>query len=73
MIDWNNGDEYLILSKSSTQLLREERARATMARPVSEEDSVKVMKDKSVAIVDCGAWSTLTCRIITASDKLRRR
>ncbi len=34
-INWKNGDEFIILSKRSTQLLREGRARAAMARPVS--------------------------------------
>ena len=67
-IDWNNRDEYLLLSRRSTELLREGRARAAMARPVSEDDSVKVIKDKSVAIVDCGASSTLTGSLINASD-----
>ncbi len=31
-IDWNNGDGYLILSQRSTELLREGRTRAEMAR-----------------------------------------
>ena len=53
-IDWNNGDEILILSQRST--------RAAMTRPVSEDESVKVIKDKSVAIVDCGASSTYVYR-----------
>ena len=44
----------------STELLKEARARAAMARPVSEDESVKVIKDKSVAIVDWRASSTLT-------------
>ena len=52
-IDWNNGDQFLKLPKSSLKLLRAERARTAMARPVSEDESVKVIKDKSVAIVDC--------------------
>ena len=59
-IDWNNGDEFLILSKRSTELLREGRARAAMACPVSEDEVIMVIKDKSVAIVDCGASSTFT-------------
>ena len=63
-IDWNNGDELLILSQRSTRALKEARARAAMARPVSEDESVKVIKDKSVAIVDCGASSTLTGSLI---------
>ena len=50
-IDWNNGDEFLILSQRSA--LKEARAQAATARPVSEDESVKVIKDKSVAIVDC--------------------
>ena len=67
-IDWNNGDEFLILSKRSSELFKEVRARAAMARPVSEGESVKVIKDKSVAIVDCRATSTLTCSLINATD-----
>ena len=67
-IDWNNGDELLILSQRSTRALKEARARAAMARPVSEDESVKVIKDKSVAIVDCGASSTLTGSLINATD-----
>ncbi len=39
-----------------------------MARPVSQDDSVKVIKDKSVAIVGCGTSSTLTGSRINASD-----
>ena len=39
-----------------------------MAWPVSEDDSVKDIKDKSVAIEDCGASSTFTCSLINASD-----
>ena len=41
-----------------------------MARPVSETEYVKVIKDsdKSVAIVDCGASSTLTGSLINATD-----
>ena len=39
-----------------------------MARPVSEDESVKVIKDKSVTIVDCGASSTLTGSLINATD-----
>ena len=31
-IDWNNGDEFLILSQRSTRALKEERARAAMAQ-----------------------------------------
>ncbi len=52
-INRNYGDEYLILSQRSTELLREGRARAAMTQQVSQDDSVKVIKDKSVAIVDC--------------------
>ena len=52
-IDWNNGDQFLMLPKSSSKVLRAARARTAMARPVSEDESVKVIKDKSVAIVDC--------------------
>jgi hypothetical protein len=59
-IDWNNGDEYLILSKRSTELLR---ARAAMARPVSEDDSVRSCQGQV-----CAAWSTLTGSLINASD-----
>jgi hypothetical protein len=39
-----------------------------MAQPVSQDDSVKVMKDKSMSIVDYGASSTLTRSLINASD-----
>ncbi len=39
-----------------------------MAQPVSEDDSVNLIKDKSVAIVYCGASSTLTCSLINLSD-----
>ena len=72
-IDWNlnNGDEFSLLSKRSTELLKEGRARAAMARPVSEDESVKVssvIKDKSVAIVDLRASSTLTYSLINATD-----
>ena len=48
--------------------MRAVRARAAMASPVSEDESVKIIKDKSVAIVDCGASSTLTCSLIDATD-----
>ncbi len=61
VIDWNNGDECMILSKHLMQLLREgtrEGARlaprAAMACPVSEDDAIKVIKDMSGAIVDYG-------------------
>ena len=70
-IHWNNGDELFLLCKRSTELLKEGRARAAMARPVSEDDSVKVssvIKDKSVAIVDLRASSTLTYSLINATD-----
>ena len=53
-INRNNGDEVLILSQRLTRALKEARSRAAMARPVSEDESVKVIKDKSVAIADCG-------------------
>ncbi len=43
-IDWDNGDEILIFSRRSTELLKEGRARAAMARPVSKDDSVTVIK-----------------------------
>ena len=56
-IDWNNVDESFTLSLRSAELIREGRARAAMARPA--EDSVRVIKDESVAIFDCGASSTL--------------
>ena len=39
-----------------------------MAHPVPEDESVKVIKDKSVAIVDCGASSMLTGSLINATD-----
>ncbi len=48
----------MIILKRSTELLREGRARAAMARPVSQDASqdasimIKVIKNKSVAIVD---------------------
>ncbi len=44
-VDWNNGDEYLILSQRSTELFREGRARAAIARLVplvSQDDSEKL-------------------------------
>jgi hypothetical protein len=41
-IDWNNGEEYLILSQRSTELLREGRERAAMARPVSHDDHMMI-------------------------------
>ena len=54
-IDWNNVDEFLIPPK-----FKAVRARAAMARPVFVDEFVKGIKDKSVAIVDCGVSSTLT-------------
>ncbi len=51
-----------------TGLLREGRARAAMARPVSEDDAIKVIKDKPAANADCGASSTLTGSLVHASD-----
>ena len=44
------------------------RALAAMACPVSEDESVEGIKEKSVAIVDCGASSTLTSSLINATD-----
>jgi hypothetical protein len=44
-IDGNHEDEFMILSRRSTQLLQEGRTRAAMARPVSEYDAIKVIKD----------------------------
>ena len=41
-IDWKNGDEFMIPSTRSTELIREGRARAAMARPVSEDDAIKI-------------------------------
>ena len=67
-IDWNNGDQLLILPKSLSNVLRAVRARAAMASPFSEDESVKVIKDKSVVIVDCGASFTRTCSLINATD-----
>ncbi len=43
------------------------RAKTAMAQPASEEDYVKVIEDKSVAIADCGALSTLTGSLIVRS------
>jgi hypothetical protein len=43
-INWNHGNEFTILSKRSTQLIREGRARAGMARPVSKDNAIKVIK-----------------------------
>ena len=42
-VDWNNVDDFLILSLCSTELIREGRDGAAMAS--SAEDSVRVMKD----------------------------
>ena len=69
-IDWDNGDQFFILPKRSSEVLKlmAVRARAAMARPVSEDESVRVIKDKSVAIVDCGSSSALTCSLINARD-----
>ena len=43
----DNVDEFLLLCKRSTELLMKGKARAAMARPVSEDESVKVIKSKS--------------------------
>ncbi len=67
-INWNNGNEFMILSKRSTLLLLGGRAQPAMARPVFEDEAMKVIKDKSVAIVACGASFTLTGLHINASD-----
>ena len=59
-------DDLLTLSLRSTGLIREERVRAAMARQA--EGSAIVIRDKtSVAIVDCGASSTLTASLINTS------
>jgi hypothetical protein len=39
-----------------------------MACPVSKDEAIKVIRDKSVAIVDCGASSALTGSLINATD-----
>jgi hypothetical protein len=57
----------MIPSWRTTKLLRDGRARARKARPASEDDAIKVIKGKSVAIVNCGA-STLTGSLINASN-----
>ena len=38
-----------------------------MVRPVPEDESMEVIKDKSVVIVNCGASSKLTCSLIESS------
>ena len=74
-IDWDNGDQFLILPKSSSNLLRAERAGAAMARSVSEDEYVKVIKDKSVAIVDCATVELHSPSPVRSSmqQTLRRR
>ncbi len=68
-IDLNHGYESLILAKRSTEQLREGRVQAAaIARPVSQEEDVIIIKGKSVAIVDCGHSSTLTRSLINATD-----
>ena len=74
-IDWNNEDQFLILPKSSSKVLTAVRARAAVARPVSEDESVKVIKDKSVAIVDCATVELHSPSPVRSSmqQTLRRR
>ncbi len=56
-VDWNNNG-FLIFSLRSTELIREGGDRAAMAS--SEKGSARVIRDKSVAMVDCSASSRLT-------------
>jgi hypothetical protein len=64
--DCNNCDDYVILSRRSTELIWAARARAAVAR--AGEESTRIIKDRSVAIVDCGATDTLTLLQIHATD-----
>ena len=65
-VDWSNDNDFLILSHRSKELPKEVRARAAMACPV--KDSVGVIKDESVVIVDCGATDNITGSLIITAD-----
>ena len=64
--DCNNWDDHVILSRRSTELVRAARARVAVAR--AGEELTRIIKDRSVAIVDCGATDTLTSSLINATD-----
>ena len=54
----------MILSRRSTELVRA--ARAAVAR--AGEELTQIIKDRSVAIVDCRATDTFASSLITATD-----
>ena len=62
----NNVDGFLILSLCSTELIREGIDGAAIVS--SAENSVRVIKDKSVAMVDRRALSSLTYLLINANN-----
>ncbi len=55
-------NEYLFRLKTET---------AAMARP--SDQSTKVIRKKSVAVMDCGASQTITCSLINCNDVMEKR
>ncbi len=62
----NNWDDRVILLRRSTELVKAARVRAAIAR--EREELTRFIKDRSVAIVDCGATDTSTSSLINATD-----
>jgi hypothetical protein len=57
-VDCNNVDDFLLLSLCSAELIRKEKIQAAMTSMAN--NSVRVIKDKSVAMVDFRASVILT-------------
>ena len=65
-VDCNKEDDWKILSQFLEIIIRRERLEAAFAS--CTRDSVRVIEDKSVAMVDCGALSTLTGLLTVATN-----
>jgi hypothetical protein len=70
--DCNNWDDYVILWRSSTRLIRAARAPAAVARAGKALALERIIKYRSVAIMDCGATDTLTSSLINATNVERK-
>ena len=58
------------LPERLTYLFRHETEKAAMARP--SEQSTKVIREKSVAVMDCGASQTITGSLINCKDVMEK-
>jgi hypothetical protein len=60
----------VIIPESYAYLFRLKTEIAVMARP--SDQSTKVIKEKSVAVRDCGALQTITCSLINCKDVMEK-